>query len=532
MNNLKIYILLFLGIVTVGACDKGFEDLNKNPFEPTETEIGPLFNTCVESLQLGWNEQLYMHNETLYEITQQAALTSITFQNVSIGTQEVWDNYYITLAHFRELESRFDLWEGDPEAMNNVRAQAKILLAYKTFKLTDYFGDIPFFDAGRGFEDLSFARPAFDSQEDVYYFLLDELKWAVENIDPTTFPVTDSGEPYYDLGSFETLLSGDMHKWIKFANSLRLRYAVRMYEKAPQIAGPIISDIVDNELPLITENNDNILMVPRSQQWTNLSLNWSFREHKKLRMGSNIWQQLSENDNIDGSGIFDPRCFVFFETNNVNEWVSFPQIPDEDTPQSGGIPYEQHRDDNYTIKGQDNIYSPFNYYLVRDEQDIPQILMTAAEVNYLLAEIYFRGLGVSADEIKAENFYTLGLVASIEFWQLVAFDCQAWTNAEDPLTYGQLFALAYQSQFIFSESEDKLAHIYKQRWIDAFRQPWEAYALIRRTGGRTPHEGDIKQHYRFAYPPGEVENNPDNWAAQVAKMGEDSHLTKIWWMTD
>jgi hypothetical protein len=39
-------------------------------------------------------------------------------------------------------------------------------------------------------------------------------------------------------------------------------------------------------------------------------------------------------------------------------------------------------------------------------------------------------------------------------------------------------------------------------------------------------------HYRFAYPPGEVENNPDNWADQVAKMGEDSHLTKIWWMPD
>ncbi|KAA3633701.1 MAG: SusD/RagB family nutrient-binding outer membrane lipoprotein [Bacteroidetes bacterium] len=530
MRKLKIYIVLVLATTLYASCDKGFEELNKNPFQSTETDIGPLFNTCVNSLRMGWSEQLYLYNETLYEITQQAALSANTFQNVSIGSEDIWNNYYITLAHIRELESRFDAWEGDQEALNNARAMLKIMLAYKTFKLTDLFGDMPFFEAGRGFEDLNYARPKFDSQEDIYVFMLEELKWSVENINTTPNPVTGSGENYYDLGNFETLFNGDMALWVKFANSLRLRHAVRMYEKAPQIAGSIIAEILENDLPLIKDFEDNALMMPRQQQWLNLSVGWSFREHKKLRMGSNIWDQFSENDNLDGSGIFDPRCFVFFETNNANEWAPFPQIPDEDTPQSGGIPYQYHRDDNYPIKGQDNIYSPFNYYLIRDEQDVPEILITAAEVHYLLAEIYIRGMGVPADESTADGEYTLGLAESIAFWQQVAHGSEIWTNAQTPLSSGEIFAVTNHPKLSIFESTDKLNLVYAQRWVDAFRQPWEAYALIRRTGGQTPHEGTIKTHYRFAYPPGEVENNPDNWADQVARMGEDSHLTKIWWM--
>jgi hypothetical protein len=532
MNTIRTYILVLMGIMLIASCDKGFEELNKNPFQSTETEIGPLFNTCVNSLRLGWNEQFYMHNETLYEITQQAALSSVTFQNVSIGTEEVWNNYYISLAHIRELESRFEAWEGDPEVMNNVRAMVKILLAYKTFRLTDLFGDMPFFDAGRGFEDLAYARPKFDTQQEIYLFLLAELKWAVENINPVTNPVTDTGEPYYDLGNFETLFGGDMHRWIKFANSLRLRHALRIYEKTPEQAGLVIEEIIDNDLPLIKENEDNVLMIPRQQEWLNLSVGWSFREHKKLRMGTNVWHQMSANDNTDGSGIFDPRCYVFFETNNANEWAPFPQIPNDDTPQSGGIPYQYHRDDNYIIKGQDNIYSPLNYYLVRDEHDVPELIMTAAEVHYLLAEIYLRGMGVAADEGEADGEYTLGLAESIAFWQAVAFDCDIWTNAQTPLSSGEIFAVTNHPELSIFTSSTKLELIYAQRWLDAFRQPWEAYALVRRTGGQTPHEGDIKTHYRFAYPPGEIENNPENWAEQVAKMGEDSHLTKIWWMPD
>ena len=152
----KYYILLFLLIGT--SCTKDFEEINKNPFSPTQTDIGPLFNTVISSIRLGWNEQFYLHNETLYGITEQAAKTAIGFNNITIGTEEVWNNYYRALAHIREIEGRLAEMDVEEEALYNVRSQLKVTLAYKTFRLTDLFGDIPFFEAGRGFESLDFCK--------------------------------------------------------------------------------------------------------------------------------------------------------------------------------------------------------------------------------------------------------------------------------------------------------------------------------------------------------------------------------------
>ena len=525
---MKKYAFILLCGLILSACEKGFEELNQNPFDPTQTEIGPLFNSVIESLTLGGEEQLYLHNENIYKVTQQAALTATTFQNVSIGTEDAWRNYYAALTDIREIEQRIEDYEGEPEGMNNMSAMLKIVLAYKTFRLTDLFGDIPFFDAGKGFENLELVRPAFDSQESIYKFLLEELGWANENINTLPNPQTASGTDYYSLEGFDVFLGEDMEMWLKFANSLRLRYAIRMVEKDPAFAHPIIQDILDNDLPVL-ERNEDIGMWPASLGWRNLGRHWSFREHRKLRMGSNIWRLMSENDSLDGSGIFDPRVRIFFETNNNNEWAPFPQIPNENTPVSGGNPYQGLRDANYNAKGLSNIYASFNYYLVRDEDYIPEILFTSAEVNFLKAEAYLRGLGVAADEDKAKQEYNEGIASSILFWHSIVDNTPIWVNKPPPLGINEEFVTINHPNVKFSGAPDKLERIYAQRWIDAFRQPWEAYALSRRTMA-TPLEGERAVHYRFPYPPSEIENNQENWSKQVGIMGSDSEEVKVWWM--
>ncbi len=527
MIKSNFYKILFLTFLLTTACDKGFEELNKNPFFPTQVDFGPLFNTVVESLQLGWDEQFYLHNDTYYEITQQAAMTSRFSAINTNGTENVWNNYYTALAHIRELERRFDDYSGNQETLNNVRAQLKIITAYKTFRITDQFGDIPFFDAGKGFEDLKYLRPKFDSQQEIYKFLLEDLEWAVDHIDLNA--TTPSGDEYISFGNFDTLLDSNLRWWKKFANSLRLRHALRMADKDIAFAGPILKDIIENNLDVIKEG-EPVMMYPRKLAWLKESTHWSFREHKSLRMGSNIWHQLSENDNIDGSGIFDPRTYFFFETNNANEWVAYPQIPDANTPPPGGVPYQGHRDGNYSNKGVDNIYSPFIYYLIRDEKDFPEFIMTPAEVHFIKAEAYIRGLGVATNVAAAEAAYTNGVVASISLWQEIVKNTQIWVNAPPEKTINEIYQLVnnHPRISIFSNS-NKLELIYTQRWLDAFRQPWEAFALSRRTNA-TPREGNAPEYYRLAYPPSEVENNPDNWAAQVAKMGGDTPKVKVWWM--
>lgn len=526
---MKRILYIFLCFTLFSACDKNFEDINRNPFSPTETDIGPLFNTVINSLRLSWSEQFYMHNEKLYQVTQQASLTAETFQNISIGTEEAWTSYYTALAHIREIERRLDAYEGDQEALNNVRAQLKILTAYKTFRVTDLFGDIPFFDAGKAYESIDFARPAFDKQEDIYPFLLNELKWASENLNLEPNPTTASGEPYVSFGGFDTFFGGYLRQWQKFANSLRLRHALRIADKELEVAGPIIAEIIEGNLPLLDEGED-VLMNPTEQSWLNQGVNWSFREHQKLRLGTTMWHTLSENDNTDGSGIFDPRAFIFYETNNGGAWAAFPQVPSDTTTQAAGIPYQQHRDVSYDFKGTGNIYSPFNYYLIRDEKDVPEILMTAAEINFIKAEIYLRGIGVTANIPLAETEYSSGVAASIKFWQNVVTTTAIWEKKPPILTTGEIFMRINHDRIsIFNPANDKLELIYRHRWIDAFRQPWEAFSLLRRTNA-TPREGAPNDFFRFIYPPSEAEKNPENWQNQVSAMGADQSDVKVWWM--
>ena len=140
INQYKVIFLSIFLMIGGSGCEKDFEELNKNPFSPTQVVDGALFNEIVSSLRLGHIRQLYMHNEVLYQATELGALTANIFQNISIATEDIWQNYYRALANSRELERRYENWEGpDAEVLNNVQAQLKIIMAYKTFQVTDLF---------------------------------------------------------------------------------------------------------------------------------------------------------------------------------------------------------------------------------------------------------------------------------------------------------------------------------------------------------------------------------------------------------
>ncbi len=185
----------------------------------------------------------------------------------------------------------------------------------------------------------------------------------------------------------------------------------------------IIGDIIVNGLPVLYGYNfitpvlESACIWPAANSIKNSSVSWSFREHNGLRMGSNIWHQFSESDDSAGAGIFDPRAYIFFEGDQNEQWVPFPQIPEPGTPSASGIPYGSHRDDvgNYHIKNNVN-YSPFNFFLLGDENNMPVILMTGAEVHFIIAEAYFRGIGVPVDPDQADIEYMNGINASVEWW--------------------------------------------------------------------------------------------------------------------
>lgn len=528
---------LFL-IVFLSSCKKDFTEINTDPSSFTSASDGSLFNAVISTLQLGWNEQFYINNEILYKQSQSAALTKEGWGNFTLGTEEIWSDYYGSLPEIRELEKRFSAYSESPGVLN-MKAMLKITLAMKTFRVTDLFGDIPFSQAGYGFQNLEYLRPKFDKQRDIYLALLENLKWADETIDESA-PLV---EPYKSFVVFDKLFNGDMKKWRKLANSLRLRHAMRMSEKEPVIAGQIIKEIIEENRPVFVGYDfaasklESACLWPAAVGFKNESLSWSFREHKNLRMGTNIWHRLSENDNPDGTGIFDPRAYIFFETNNASQWKPYPQNPDATTPSEGGIPYDSHRDQtgSFNIKGETCKYSPFNYFIIDDENYMPIIIITGAEVHFIKAEAWFRGIGVGVDKDMADNEYMNGINASVEWWMSVA------KNSKLPLsgmTFPEMIpipeglnastVLNHYGSWMAKTEEEKLEFIYTQWMIDAFRQPWEAYALARRTG-KTPREGSPIAHYRLPYPPSEVEYNSTNTAEAIARQGGDAPGNKIWW---
>ena len=170
---------------------------------------------------------------------------------------------------------------------------------------------------------------------------------------------------------------------------------------------------------------------------------------------------------------------------------------------------------------------------------IPELMLTAAEVHFLKAEAYNRGLGVTANAATAKTEYESGVTASLNFWTGIAYNSPVWTEnkpAAATASATQISTLLAHVAYNTTTPAAALKQIYAQEWIDQYRQPWDAWTLLRRTGGATPMSTVNAAYYaayfgvynRFTYPDNEVSNNHANWLA--ATGGTDLPSTKIWIM--
>ena len=559
--GMKRNIFIICAALALASCTKKFEEMNQDPFSPTGTTIEALFNGVVSSLQQSMNEQFYLQNEIWYPETELGALTSEAWGNSQIGTSNVWSDYYLMLANIRELENRFDAYdeaEGDTAICDKVRAQLDILKAYQTFKVTDIFGDMPYSQAGRIWSNPSSQatmKPEWDTQESIYKSLLEELVWARDLLHADSV-TTLSGNDYYKL-PYDVLLNNDYTLWAEFANSLILRHGLRMYDKDPDYATPLLVEAYNFIYSKLSASGGvatgGAICLWPSVLGTSWDTNWSFREHKHLRMGETIWSCLSSTDDMDGSGIFDYRAYLFFDTSHKNDsfpdgaWRPYPQIRTLETPTEGGSPYAQSRDGNYTFKGPSCLFSPFNYYLTRDEKYMPQILVTYADVLFMKAEIEVRNIGGITPPLNADESIRSGVYQSFLFWTHIPPQTSRWVFFYPQYTnyIGNLDIWSYCNNMAANvmnyavwmnpeydgSQEFYLKMIYQQRWLNLFRQPWEAWALARRTMA-TPTTTDHAKltSFRMEYPQKEIEYNYENYTKELARMSHgDTRQTKVWW---
>ncbi|MFB2119557.1 SusD/RagB family nutrient-binding outer membrane lipoprotein [Parapedobacter sp. 2B3] len=512
--------------LTISSCERDFGDINE-PWDNRvySAKIPELYNSVANSMLEGGRG---IFSSFLYQRTQLAANYAASGFRLDNQVGGIWENYYFALADFRKAIELIDA-APNPQSYTNIKAMLTTLIAFKTLKTTTLYGDIPYSEAGKSFLGAAYYRPAYDGQESIFSAALADLKWAADNL-------TDASDQV-SLGSYETLLQDDLSLWVKFAQSLRLRYAMVMREKNAAAADAIISEVLNQ--PLL--GPDEYLGIDPVRLTMEINRGGSFRGNAYVRLGSTIWNAMSSSNAVDGSGIFDLRAKIFFEPNSSGEWKPYPQTPSSNTVAetdnggAGNDPYAEVRLTTWEPAGQ-YLYSPLNVYYVND-RTFPDLFITGSEVSFLKAEIYNRGIGgVAANAATAQQFYNEGITSSVKFWYKLANGSSVWTvnrPAPAPSDAELLTMLSNPAVAYSAAPSEALAQIYKQHWISLFHQPFDAWTLQRRTGDATPQvplapTNEALNLNRLTYPIAENTSNHDNWLS--ATGGSDDQTKKPWFM--
>ena len=272
MKNRKFGIqrvlVLFLTLAMFSACDERWEEMNTDPNQLSSLSDEYLFTNAVRQTfrdqferfdidfggQFGhiwisnsWNREADKYND----IQSQGDIYERVFQGVYNGP-------------IRNIVEVMQMTGPGGEFENPARyAQASILGTLNFSRLTDFFGDIPYFEGGMGKYDI--LKPVYDDQEVIYADMVDRLQEAI-----SVLKAASDSEIYSSLE--DPLFAGDRDKWISFANSLRLRLAMHARFVDPGTYNAIISECLDEVL--IEDNSQNVKLEMEDSNNTSLYNPW------------------------------------------------------------------------------------------------------------------------------------------------------------------------------------------------------------------------------------------------------------------
>lgn len=157
----------------------------------------------------------------------------------------VWTTFYTTaIKNLTDAQYRTN----DNADKANINAAVRIYRVYLMSLITDIHGDIPYSEAGKGFLEEKF-NPRYDTQEEIYNDFFTELKTACNNLDASKDKITG-----------DVIYNGDVNKWKKLANSLRLRFAMRISNVAPQKAQQEFEAALQDEGGIFQSSDDDALI--------------------------------------------------------------------------------------------------------------------------------------------------------------------------------------------------------------------------------------------------------------------------------
>jgi len=470
------------------ACKKSMDDLNVNPNAPSFVNPDYLFTYSVVkgmgSYITNANVQYWLLMNWNMQFATLGGEQAGREYDSNDGKDALWNELYAqSLMNAREVQK---LSSGNPYLINK-NSISRIWQVYLFAQITDLFGDIPYSEALQGASQLNFS-PAYTRQEQIYTSMINEIKIASANLDPTKAVFPGNSDPIY---------KGNILKWKKFANSLRLRLAVRMSNVNPTVAQTEIALLQQEDF--ISNNNENAYF-PYSGEIRNPLYDLI----QSGQSGGKTYPSKFLIDLLKSSN--DPRLKVFAQYTTESIIIGVPDY--EGVPNL--VPAGSSIWSNYNTDASD--ISKIGTWFIR--QEAPGVLMTYSEVCFLKAEAALKGWWPG----NAQTLYEDGITANM----------QSYT--------GSSLSGTDISNYISSVAPVSLENIGTQKWISfTFQNAYESYAEYRRTGfpilkdyANTPINS-ANYPNRLTYPATEINLNSTHYNQAIQNQGPDIAGTKVWW---
>lgn len=478
MRTNRISVLL-AALLAVGACDNGLTDANDNPNAPTDVGAQFLLPQAIRAAV----EQTFGGGQMLSHTAiwpQQAVQIQYPEEETGLvrasSMQGSWDTYYA--GPLTDIQTVID--KGREQNLANVEAVGMIWKAYVFHLVTDLWGDVPYSEALKGGEGIS--TPKYDTQQSIYLDLIDQLSQAASMLSP-------GGRGF---GSGDILFGDDFDAWRLFANSLRLRLAMRLADVDEGAARAAFTDAWNDGV--FMSNADNAMLQWPGAPYANpLFENWQGRDDHGI--------SATMVDTL--KSLNDPRLALYAEP---------AQQDGEYRGLGNGI---------YVPPLSLAWYSRIGNFWRADGAATPTPLLTYAEVMFLGAEAAQRGW-IGGDPAA---MYQAAIRANMNQWD-------AWNPANAP-TDAEIDAYLAEPKVKYDPARGRV-QIQLQNWIGLFMNGSEAWSSWRRTGVPNLVAGpDLtvsRIPVRFSYPDLEQSLNSANLSAAVQHQGGGLDLvTPLWW---
>lgn len=519
---MKYFKLIFILLLTFSfnSCTDGFDELNTQPNVLIANNVdasllGQAFAQSQYTAMHGlhWRYQisqnLFSDIYSQYFATTAANFDSDRYVEVGRWIDLCWTSFYGQAAP--QIKFVEDLSAENGLALEN--ALAKVWRVQGYHRVTDYWGPIIYSQYGNGETSVG-----YDTQEFIYKDFFTTLDEAVAVLKSNT-----AGNAF---GSNDQIYGGDAAMWLKFANSLRLRLALRVKYVDPALAKSEAEKAVADGVMLDNADNAYILTTPNSMNPFTTITNWG-----EFRMSALMESVLKGYD--------DPRMGDYFN-------------PAENGDSDGdGIPYEGLRNGQAKVdKGPalNTDHSDMNTKWLPEGKggtNPPIRVMSAAEVYFLRAEGALEGWNMGG---TAQDLYETGISMSMK--ERIGADDAAIaayiTSTNTPAPVGDVhdtqattdIPVAYEAG---ADKERQLEQIITQKWLALYPDGWEAFAEVRRTGypklipllfSENPDLAPTDIFRRMTFVESEFSNNGAA-VAEAEKLGElsggDKNSTRVWW---